>query len=513
MSRWLKRTQTPKATPGADVCLLLEGTWPYVRGGVSSWINQLILGLPEVTFSVLFIGGQREAYPRRHYEVPANVLHIEEVFIEDAWQFKGSHASHAASKGSPRNMENLYRYFHHPQTPDRATGEEVRVALASGQLSIQDVLRSRASWDALTEGYLNHCSDPSFINYFWTMRTMQSPMLLIADAARRMPRARALHAVSTGYAGLAGCILKQLWQCAFVLSEHGIYTKERKIDLAQASWIAENADEALSSSLDPSAGYIRSLWIRFFERIGLMVYRNADPIIALYDGNRQRQILDGADPERTRIIPNGIDLPRWNPLRESRPPGIAPVVGMIGRVVPIKDVKTFIRAMRTIVSSLPEVEGWIIGPEDEDVDYAAECHSLVSSLGLETNVKFLGFQKVDEILPQLGVMVLTSISEAQPLVILEAWCAGTPVVSSDVGSCRELIEGGNAEDRDLGCAGEVVAIADPQATARAVLKLLRDPERWTAAQASGVARANRYYGEALMLDRYRELYRTAMENH
>lgn len=493
----------------ADVCLLLEGTWPYVRGGVSSWINQLILGLPEVTFSVLFIGGQRESYGQRHYAVPANVVHIEEVFIEDAWNFP-ARSGDDASQGSVQDLDNMYRYFHHPDKPDQHTGDEVLQALADGQLTMQDVLRSRASWNAITEGYLNHCSDPSFINYFWTMRTMQSPMVMLADAARRMPRARLLHAISTGYAGLAGCILKRRWQCKFILSEHGIYTKERKIDLAQASWVAENADEALNSSLDPSSGYIRSLWIRFFERIGLMVYRSADPIIALYDGNRQRQILDGADPSRTRVIPNGIDLPRWNPLRERRPAGIAPVVGMIGRVVPIKDIKTFIRAMRSVVTELPETEGWIIGPEDEDAEYAAECRSLVSSMGLENNVRFLGFQKVDDILPQLGVMVLTSISEAQPLVILEAWCAGTPVVSSDVGSCRELIEGGTAQDRDLGQAGEVVAIADPQATAQAVLGLLRNPTQWASAQAAGVARANRYYGEALMLERYRELYSTSM---
>lgn len=493
----------------ADVCLLLEGTWPYVRGGVSGWINQIILGLPNITFSVLFIGGQRESYGERHYEIPPNVKHIEEVFIEDAWQF-APRAEQEASDGSVRDLANMYRYFHHPQKPDEITGDAVLGALASGQLTMQDVLRSRASWEAITEGYLNHCSDPSFINYFWTMRTMQSPMVMIAEAAARMPRARLLHAISTGYAGLAGCILKRRWLCKFILSEHGIYTKERKIDLAQASWIAENADEALNSSLDPSSGYIRSMWIRFFERIGLMVYRNADPIIALYDGNRQRQVLDGADPDRTRVIPNGIDLLRWNALRETRSQGIAPVVGMIGRVVPIKDVKTFIRAMRTIVSELPQTEGWIIGPEDEDVEYAAECHSLVSSMGLEKNVRFLGFQKADDIIPNLGVMVLTSISEAQPLVILEAWCAGTPVVSSDVGSCRELIEGGTAEDRDLGQAGEVVAIADPQATASAVLRLLRNPERWQAAQAAGVARANRYYGEALMLERYRKLYSNSM---
>ncbi|HAB63168.1 MAG TPA: glycosyl transferase family 1, partial [Pseudomonas sp.] len=65
-------TKTPPETPPTDICLLLEGTWPYVRGGVSSWVNQLILGLPAFTFSVFFIGGQREAYSERQYKIPPN---------------------------------------------------------------------------------------------------------------------------------------------------------------------------------------------------------------------------------------------------------------------------------------------------------------------------------------------------------------------------------------------------------------------------------------------------------
>ncbi|MNN52583.1 D-inositol-3-phosphate glycosyltransferase [compost metagenome] len=134
----------------------------------------------------------------------------------------------------------------------------------------------------------------------------------------------------------------------------------------------------------------------------------------------------------------------------------------------------------------------------------------MASLGLEGKVRFLGFQRIQDILPQLGLMVLTSISEAQPLVILEAWAAGTPVVSSDVGSCRELIEGRTAEDRELGCGGTVVAIADPQATSTAILELLRNPQRWQDAQTSGVHRVNRYYSQALMLQRYRDLYHAAM---
>ncbi len=506
------RSSGRESAPVADICLLLEGTWPYVRGGVSSWINQLILGLPDTTFSVVFIGGQRDAYPRRNYDIPPNVLHIEEVFIEESWQFRAA-TRQPVDRAGKSELDHLYRYFHHPQAPDEEVGEALLNALAEGRLAVNDVLRSRASWAALTEGYLDHCSDPSFINYFWTLRTIQAPMLMLAELASRLPRARALHSVSTGYAGLLGCILKHRWGCTYLLSEHGIYTKGRKIDLAQAGWIAENPDEALSSSLDPNSGYIRLLWIRFFERIGLLVYRCADPIIALYEGNRRRQIQDGAAAERTRVIPNGIDLARWTLALAQRPPGIAPVIGLIGRVVPIKDVKTFIRAMRGVVSAMPQAQGWIVGPEDEDAAYAAECHSLVRSLGLENNLQFLGFRQIDEILPQLGVTVLTSISEAQPLVVLEAWCAGTPVVTSGVGCCRELIEGAGEEDRSLGQAGRVVAIADPQNTARAILDLLGNPRRWEAAQAAGLARVRRYYGEDLMLQRYRALYAAAKGEH
>lgn len=501
--------QQDATTPTADVCLLLEGTWPYVRGGVSGWVHQLILGLPEVTFNVLFIGSQRRAYGERRYAVPDNVLRIDEVFLEDAWL--ETPAKRGQARVDQADMDTLYRYFHHPEQPDQAVGEHWLQAVASGRLSLESVRSSRASWQASSAGYLAHCEDPSFVSFFWTLRAMQAPMLLLAEAARTLPRARMVHTISTGYAGLVAAVLTQLWGCRSVLSEHGIYTKERKIDLAQASWIAESSEQALNVALESGHSYIRILWIRFFERIGKLVYDNTDHIIALYGGNQQRQLQDGADPARVRLIPNGIDLPQWTAALEQRAPGIAPVVGLIGRVVPIKDVKTYLRALRGVINARPDVQGWIVGPEDEDAEYVAECRSLVVSLGLEGKVLFRGFQRIQEILPQLGLMVLTSISEAQPLVILEAWAAGTPVVSSDVGSCREMIEGIGAEDRALGLAGEVVAIADPQATASAILALLGDSPRWHSAQAAGLARVRRYYTEALMLEQYRNLYKTAME--
>jgi glycosyltransferase involved in cell wall biosynthesis len=134
----------------------------------------------------------------------------------------------------------------------------------------------------------------------------------------------------------------------------------------------------------------------------------------------------------------------------------------------------------------------------------------VTSLGLEGRVKFLGFQNVSEILPQLGLMVLTSISEALPLVILEANAAGLPCLATDVGACRELIEGMSEEDRALGASGAVVPIADPEATAREAIHLLMDSEAWRAAQAAGLERVSRYYTLDSMFDQYRRLYEASL---
>ena len=123
-------------------------------------------------------------------------------------------------------------------------------------------------------------------------------------------------------------------------------------------------------------------------------------------------------------------------------------------------------------------------------------------------MRFLGFQNVNEIMPQLGLMVLTSISEALPLVILEANAAGLPCLATDVGACRELIEGAGEEDRRIGPSGAVVPIADPDATAKEALRLLGDSQAWRSAQRAGLERVRRYYTLDSMFSQYRDIYRS-----
>ena len=373
-----------------------------------------------------------------------------------------------------------------------------------GDLSERAFLHSRESWEMIADQYRGHSRDPSFVDYFWTVRIMHAPIWVLHRIAENLIPARLYHSVSTGYAGFLGALLKRRTGRPLLLSEHGIYTKERRIDLFQSEWISDN--RGLVEKNHTETAYFREKWINFFQELGRECYQASDRIVALYDINRQRQILDGAPPERTRNIPNGINLAAMEPVRAARSEDIPPVACLIGRVVPIKDIKTFLRAMRTLANRLPEAQGWIAGPEDEDPEYAAECRALVSSLGLEKHVRFLGFQKIAELLPKVGVVVLSSISEALPLVLLEGFAAGVPAVSTDVGSCRQLIEGLDEEDRALGQAGEVVRIASPEALGNAVADLLTDPVSWHAAQQAGIRRVERYYTQEMMFDAYRGLY-------
>jgi glycosyltransferase involved in cell wall biosynthesis len=505
-------TKLPRLAPGqgADIGLLLEGTYPFVSGGVSSWVHEIISGLPELSFGIVFIGSSPEDYKPIRYKLPPNLVHVETHYLTD----RPTPRRMGRNKVKEQQFEALARLHDEFRQPGAEISQAMRSAVGKIEtedgVGWRDFLYSDETWHQICASYHKFCTSPSFVDYFWTVRTMHGPLFKMAEAAAKVPPFKVLHSISTGYAGFLGSLLEQRRGCPFILTEHGIYTKERKIDLAHADWI-KDAREELSSGLEEDRTYVRRLWVRFFESIGRLAYSGADPIVSLYEGNRVRQIADGAPAQRTQVIPNGIDLGRFTPgphKQGGRPP---PVIGLIGRVVPIKDIRGFIRAMRGVVAAIPDAEGWIVGPEDEDKDYARDCHELVNSLGLNEKVKFLGFQKPDEIFPKMGLTVLTSISEALPLVLLESFASGVPVVSTDVGSCRELIEGRLPEDRALGAAGAVVPIAAPLEAAAAMVKLLKDPAAWWRAREAGLQRVRQYYTRDQMFAAYRGVYKTALE--
>jgi glycosyltransferase involved in cell wall biosynthesis len=490
--------------PVADVCLILEGTYPYVRGGVSSWIHSLVNGLDDITFSLLVISADRKEPLERVYQLPKNVVGFTEVYIHESIDDQGRSAKKREKEAAWAALKN----YHLADAGDRrahveglldSMGDPKRSAL-----SVHDAFHSLTSWEFVLDRYQNQAGGTSFIDYFWTWRAVHAPVFqaMIAE----IPPARVYHPISTGYAGLLGALAKHRTGRPLLLTEHGIYVRERTIDIGKADWIYE--EPVRLRVVRPGGNPLKEMWTKFFVSLGQLTYDAADLIITLFNGNQKLQHELGADPNKTTIVPNGVKLDVFMPLLEKRTPrGSRPRrVGFVGRVVPIKDVKHLIKACAMIAEVMKDVEFWVVGPTEEDPAYFEECKELVEMLGLE-KLKFTGSQDVKKIYPEIDILVLTSVSEGQPLSILEAAAAGVPTVSTDVGACRELIEGGlSDEDRAIGPAGAVTPMGDAKATAQAILKLFKNPDLLDRMSVAGVRRAERYYGEKEMLARYHEIY-------
>lgn len=493
-----------------DITLILEGTYPYVRGGVSSWVHQLIQGMSDYHFYLVFIGGSRETFGEAYYELPENVTGIETHYIMEAdpslkikgrdlpadvvsqWYEVLSHFFEARGPLSVRVFDFLMSSIQTPQGFTR-----------------QDFLHSQQSWDVLVQLYEIYAHNQSFIDYFWTFRNIYNPIFKLIEIARNLPKTRLVHSISTGYAGFLGALIKHHQDIPYLISEHGIYTKERKIDLSQAEWIQERHN-ALDNSIHRSNEQTRYMWISFFEQLGRTSYAFANKITALYEGNRRRQISDGAPAEKTQVIVNGIKLARFNEAYAQRPATPPKIAALVGRVVPIKDIKSFIRAIAVCTSDDPEIEGWIVGPTEEDKAYFHECEMLVESLNIQHAVKFLGMQDVTKIFAKVGVCVLTSISEAQPLVLLEAMACGIPCIATNVGSSAEIINGMTENDRKTGSCGWVTNIASPDKIAEAIEDCFHPDTPWQTLGDNGRARVIQLYQEEMMFKRFRECYQGLM---
>jgi len=491
-----------------DIMFLAEGTYPYVRGGVSSWIHQIITELPMFRFGICFLGSHPDDYGEIHYEFPKNLVHLEVHYMFKSEQEFGYSYKNKKQPHIMEEIKNLHKWF---KTQQGELSERARdISFYLNEASEKYFLHDEDVWDYIIQRYEENCPGVPFVDYFWSLRNMHKPIWLIASIVDSFPNCGVFHAPSTGYAGFLGALASQHTNRPLFISEHGIYTRERKIDLMNATWINYKKPLLLENSEDEN--YIKTMWINFFFKIATFSYNRSEKIFSLFPQAKLVQEEFGADVLKLEVIPNGVDVDKLTTAYQKRDRQVPHIVTLIGRVVAIKDIKTFIRAIKIAVNSIPDIEGWIAGPMDEDEEYAEECQNMVITLGLEKNIKFLGFQNISNILPLTGIQTLTSISEGMPLVILEGFAAGVPCVATDVGSCRNLIEGAlDDEDVAIGKAGIITRIANPVELADAYVTLLKDEHLWKSMQKNGRERAERYYRQEMFLDRYKTYYEKALD--
>lgn len=177
--------------------------------------------------------------------------------------------------------------------------------------------------------------------------------------------------------------------------------------------------------------------------------------------------------------------------------------GAVLRVTPIKDVKTMIQAFAYAKKKVPNLKLWIMGPTDEDPEYAQECFELVKILEIK-DVEFTGRINVRDYLGKMDFTLLTSISEGQPLTILESYAAHCPVIATDVGNCRELIYGAGDS---FGTAGILTHIMNLDEIAEAMIRLATQKEERLKMGEAGYQRVMAFYRIEQMKAVYQQIYK------
>ena len=480
----------PLNTAHADICLVLEGAYPFIVGGVSHWTHALIRELPDLTFHLLTIQPQGAELTPRYPRLP-NITGLTVVSIPGP----GLPRMPPPGQRGADLADVLERLIMKASADDLAKLGR-RLTGAKGAAS-----DPAFTWDITRKMYERLAPDTSFPQFFWIWHALFGSLAEVLS--QPLPDARIYHAISTGYAGLFAARAKIETGVPVLLTEHGIYTHERFVELMSSEQLHDSFvfDDFLTGDRDEA----RDVWLRAFESFAQLCYDASDRIITLSGIGSEAQISLGADPARAMIIPNGIDVDRFSaiPLRRRATP---PRIGLIGRVVAIKDVETYIRAAGILASEWPDLEAWVIGPLNEEPEYYEDCAALVKRLGLEDRVIFKGMQDVTKILSEVDMIVLTSISEAQPLTLLEAGAAGLPCIATDVGSCREILFGGANERPSLGIGGAVTDLISPGATAAAIAELLRDRRKMRARGRSLKKRVETYYRQEQMIGAYSRLY-------
>jgi glycosyltransferase involved in cell wall biosynthesis len=493
---------TTRLSPGeaaaeADVCIIVEGCYPYVPGGVSSWIDWLIRSQPETTFSVVALWPKPTAQPPR-YKLPANALALHHVYIQDFG------ARPVATAPRVEAVEEIGAALRDLMAvggigPLARVGRELATLRRS--VSLPAFFNSPLAWQVARQSYDADMPHGSFLHFFWAWRALLGGLLATLECP--LPRARIYHTISTGYAGVLAARAALEAGRPSILTEHGIYTNERRIELLMADWVADTVDKGHALA-DPRLD-LRDMWVRAFEAYARTCYEGCAEVVTLFEDNQAAQRALGAAPASLRVIANGIALERFAGIAPASPAS-RPTVALIGRVVPIKDVKTFITAAGILRERMPQLSALVLGPTDEDPAYFEECRALVAELRLEGCVEFTGAVDIAAHMPRIHVVALTSLSESQPLVILEAGAAGIPFVATNVGSCREIIDGRPDEHPALGPGGIVTNLVSPVETAAAMQQLLTDHALRRRCGEALRARVSRLYTSAEAAASYRDLY-------
>ncbi len=462
-----------------EIALTAEGTYPHHFGGVSVWCDQLIRGMPDYDFALVALVATG-AEPVR-WKLPANVVSLDTVPVWGPAPGVSARTRMGRSASSPPVQELVDVLLAPPaQAQDRFADviREMFECAQDGALSA--ALNSESSVRLLSQAWRDR---PESAHAVPTLHDAVTALQLLEHSLRPLAhppvRADVVHAVTNGLGALPALAARWRHGTPMLVTEHGIYMRE----------------QFLHSRKGPYRWPVRRLYMRFLRRLCALGYHEAQMITPgnIYNKRWEEQL--GADLSKVRTVYNGVD-PADFPALASEPE--VPTLSWAGRVDPVKDLETLLRAFSLVRQQMPAARLRIFGsPPQGGEAYLERCRALAAELGVSEAAAFEG--RVDNIRDAYAagqVVVLCSITEGFPYTLIEAMTCGRPCVGTDVGGVTEAI----------GDTGLAVPPRNAEALAQACLTLLRDPGLRQRLGAAARLRALEFFTVDRAISAYDEIY-------
>ncbi|GAA2675379.1 GT4 family glycosyltransferase PelF [Actinoplanes palleronii] len=475
------------------IALVSEGTYPFAMGGVSIWCEQLIRGMPDYRWQVvaLTVDGSEEPV----FGVPENLDRVHSVPLwgggpEDYRPRRGSRGRPGAA--FTQSYEVFLRALVTPL--ETTTAEQGAANRSLFLLALRGLYEYAADGGDLSAALMSNQALGMMVDAWRDLRVGESgPAPTLADALQAtwliehmlrplsapVVEADIVHCSMNGLSTLVAMTAKWRHGTPSVMSEHGIYLRERYM-----SYLEEDASHA-----------VRVLVLSFFRSLAGAAYLTSDVLAPHSAYNRRWQLHNGADPERMWTMYNGVE-PGDFPAALQEPQ--TPTIAFMGRIDPLKDLHTLIRAFAQVRAEMPTARLRIFGGTPAVNQYYLDsCRQLIDELGLTGAAVLEGrIGNAVDAYHAGNIVALTSISEGFPYTVVEAMACGRPTVCTNVGGVAEAV----------GDTGIVVAPRDHAAVAKACLTLLRDDELRLRLGAAARQRVLDHFTLSQSLQMYRNVY-------
>lgn len=487
-----------------SVLLCTQGTYPYSSGGVSTWCDLLCRQLPNVDFTLYALTGQPQTTPL--YALPENVRRTIAVpmwGMQNPAEYVATHLTFANMRERERlttleriehvfvpNLRILVRAILQPNPNLRKCGRALYDLWKYTQVYDWNTSwKSVQTWEAFTSEVLlvveslpeiYPANEAPTLHDMNAMLRMLYHLLMCLNAP--LPRTSIVHSTLAGFAGIAGVLAKYEYGTPFVVTEHGIFVREQYMYISQ------------EKSFSP---FTKRFLINFSNLICRLMYDTADVISPVCDYNKRWELRFGAEERRVERIYNSVDTEFFQP--HPKPPETErfPTVVAATRVFPLKDIETMLQAAALVRDRISNVRFIVSGSTTDEPEYFARCKALMEKLRLGRNFTFAGLcERSHKIYTTGDISLISSVSEAFPFAVIESMACGRPVVATDVGGIREILQG----------LGVLVPPRNPEALAEGIVELLTNEEmRRNLAEKARAEVVEKYHKE-VFTNAYLELY-------